>query len=274
MHPLAGGAVSAGGEGRPWTLRFAYRRVWSSTVDPLPGEPTSGVNEEKVALTGSASLGTRAYFSGGIRYNVLLGAFDDEQLALRLRLRGRQWVTLEHSYLAPNFDGDSIWNVFAAGPYRDVRVSYEQGFSPEVKAYARAFVRLFEAIPGEAGADAPGGRLAAGGSLGAAWRRGRGFLRGDGYYDNGYGGLKVGVDLAARFALTPSLELEGRLTGYVWRTDLNPTNDAGVVVGGQAGGRYRLGPGVRLHLLAEDNIGTFYVSQFRGLAVVEMDASI
>ena len=44
--------------------------------------------------------------------------------------------------------------------------------------------------------------------------------------------------------------------------------------GAQAGGRWQLGRGVKLHLLAEDNVGTFYKSQFRGLAVVEVDASL
>jgi hypothetical protein len=46
------------------------------------------------------------------------------------------------------------------------------------------------------------------------------------------------------------------------------------VFGAQAGGRWQLGRGVKLHLLAEDNVGTFYKSQFRGLAVVEVDASL
>ena len=50
----------------------------------------------------------------GARFNLLLGEFDDQQLVLRLRTAGRQWLSLENSYLAPNFDGDSIWNVFAS----------------------------------------------------------------------------------------------------------------------------------------------------------------
>ena len=75
-------------------------------------------------------------------------------------------------------------------------------------------------------------------------------------------------------ALRPGFELEGRLTGYTWKSDLSPPTQAGVAFGAQAGGRYRLGPGVRLHVLAEDNVGTFYYAQFRGLAVVEVDASL
>ena len=42
--------------------------------------------------------------------------------------------------------------------------------------------------------------------------------------------------------------------------------------GAQAGGRFQLGQGTRLHLLVEDNVGTYYESQFRGLAVLELDA--
>jgi hypothetical protein len=284
LEPVVGGAVALGGEGHPWGLRLGYRRVWSATVDQAPGEPSSGVNEEKLGLTGSWAWRNRVYLMGGIRLNLLIAEFDDQQLALRVRTGGRQWLTLEYTFLAPSFDGDSIWNVFATGPYRDVRASYEVGFSPEVKAYARGFVRLFELDPDvpatgpyagqDVNAAAPGGGLAWGGSLGATWRHGRGFVRGDGYADNGFGGRKIGADVAGRVTPHPALGLEGRLTGFYWRSDLNPVNDAGVVFGLQAGGRYQLGQGVRVHLLLEDNFGTMYATQFRTLAVLEMDASI
>ncbi len=263
LRPLAGAALVAGGISQRWSARLGYRRTWSATVDRLPDEPTSAINQEMVSLTAFCAWKDRVYLSGGLRFNLLLGQFDDEQLLLRLRLAGRQWLTLEHSYLAPNFDGDSIWNVFASGAYRDLRAGYEVGLGPEVKAYARAFVRFWS-----------GDDRSTGGNLGAVWRRGRGLLRGDGYWDDGYGGRKLGGDVSARFALRPSLELEGRLTGYYWQSDLSPATDTGVVFGAQAGGRYRIGPGVRLHVLAEDNFGTFYYAQYRGLAIVEIDASL
>jgi hypothetical protein len=268
LRPLVGVAVAGGRDGGPLFARLAYRRVWSATADRLPGEPDSGVNDEKLSLTAFAAWRDRVSAAGGVRFNLLLGEFDDEQLMVRLRTCGRQWLTLEHAYLAPTFDGDSIWNVFASGAYRDLRASYELALGPEVKAYARGFARFFTAS-GHAG----------GGSLGATWRRGRGLVRGDGYWEDGYGGRKVGVDMSARIALRRTFELEGRLTGYQWRGDQSSdmaatTNDAGVVFGAQAGGRWLLGQGVRLHLLAEDNAGTYYLSQFRGLAVVEVDASL
>ena len=268
LRPLVGGAVVAGSDAGPLMARLAYRRVWSATADQQIGEPDSGVNDEKLSLTALATWRNRAYVAGGARFNLLLGEFDDEQLLVKLRTFARQWVTLEHAYLAPTFDGDSIWNVFAAGAYRDLRAVYEVGIGPEVKTYARGFIRFFTAS-GQAG----------GGSLGAVWRRGRGFLRADGYWEDGYGGRKVGVDASARLGIRRAFEIEGRLTGYEWRADATgdaarSPNDAGVVFGAQAGGRWQLGRGVKLHLLAEDNVGTFYSSAFRGLAVVEVDASL
>jgi len=266
LRPLVGAAVLAGREGGPLSARLAYRRVWSETADPLPGEPTSGVNDEKLSLVASGYWHKRVQMVAGARFNLLLGEFDDQQLVLRLRTAARQWLSVEQSYLAPNFDGDSIWNVFAAGAYRDLRGVYEIGIGPEIKTYARGFARFFT----ESG-------FAAGGSLGAVWRRGRGMVRGDGYWDDGYGGRKAGVDVAARAPVHRKLELEGRLTGYHWRSDqpvAATASNGGVVFGAQAGGRYRLGEGMRLHLLGEDNVSTYYLSQFRVLAVFELEASL
>lgn len=266
-RPLAGAAVAVGGEG-PFHARLAYRRVWSATADRLPGEPATGVNDEKLALTASAALGTRLFVWGGVRYNLLLATSDDQQLAVRLRLPRRQGITLEHSYLAPTFDGDSIWNVFASGAYRDLRAIYELGLGPEIKAYARAFARLFTDYDlGDTG-------IGGGGSLGAVWRRERRLVRADSYWEDGYGGRKLGVDLLARAQISPAFDLEARLTSYHWRSDLLPSTDVGFIAGAQAGGRWQLGPGLRLHLLAENNLGTTYYSQYRGIAIVEMDASL
>jgi hypothetical protein len=268
IRPLVGAAVVGGSETGPLTARLAYRRIWSATADWQPGEPDTGVNDEKLSLTANATWRNRVYAAGGARFNLLLGEFDDEQLLVKLHTFTRQWVTLEHVYLAPTFDGDSIWNVFSTGAYRDLRGVYEVGLSTEAKIYARGFLRFFTAS----------GR-AAGASMGATWRRGRGFMRGDGYWEDGYGGRKAGVDASARLGIRRAFEIEGRLTGYEWRPDAtsnvaNTPNNGGVSFGAQGGGRWQLGRGVKLHLLAEDNIGTYYKSQFRGLAVVEVDASL
>jgi hypothetical protein len=280
LRPMAGAAVALEGW-TPVTLRLAYRRVWSATADQLPGEPSSGVNDEKLSLTGSASWRRWLFATVGVRYNLLVSAFDDEQVGLRLRLSPRQWLAVEHAYLAPTFDGDSIWNVFSTGAYRDYRASYEIAVGPGLRAQARAFARFFEATADEVvagrdvGAEAPGGRTAGGATVGGELRRERLMVRGDGYFEDGFGGRKTGADVSARYALRPGLwEIEGRLTGFLWRSDLQPDTNRGVVFGAQAGSRYQLARGMRIHLLVEDNVGTLYRGQYRGLAVAEVDASL
>jgi hypothetical protein len=279
-RPLVGGALALDGWG-PFAARLAYRRVWSATVDRQPGEPASGVNDEKLALTGNLAWRDRLFATFGVRYNLLVAAFDDQQIAFRVRLTGRQWLSAEQAYLAPTFDGDSIWNIFSSGAYRDVRLAYEATLAAGLRAHARGFVRFFSATPGETvagvdlGAQAPGGRMAGGGTAGADLRRPRVFLRADAYVDDGYGGRKLGGDLSARYALRPGLwEIEGRGTGFFWRSDQQPATNHGVVFGVQAGSRYELAQGIRLHILAEDNFGSLYRSQVRGLALIDVDASL
>jgi len=278
LRPLAGAALVLAPDGDlPVTARLAYRRLWAATADRAPGEPETGIDQEVVSATATAEARRRVFLTAGARYNLLLAAFDDEQVALRVRTTARQWAGVEMAYLAPTFDGDSIWNVFSSGAYRDVRGSYELGLPANLKAYLRGFARRFDDggdTPLSGGA-APGARWAGGGSAGLSWRGVRGVVRGDGYFDDGAGGRKTGVDLSARWQLRRRpVELEGRLTGYEWRSDEQPATDTGFVVGGQGGARLQLGQGVRLHLLVEDNAGTFYSSQYRGLAVLEVNASL
>jgi hypothetical protein len=280
LRPLAGAAVALDGW-IPLAARLAYRRMWSSTADRLPGEPGGGVNDEKLSLTVALALRQRIFATVGLRYNLLVGAFDDEQVGVRVRLSPRQWLAVEHAYLAPTFDGDSIWNVFSTGAYRDLRGTYEIVVAPGLKAHARALARLYERTSGEIvggrdlGAEAPGGRTAYGVAIGAEARRARVLLRADGYLDDGYGGRRVGGDLSGRYALRPGRwDLEGRLTAFEWRSDQQPQTNRGFVFGAQAGTRYELAHGMRLHLLGEDNVGTFYRAQYRALAILEVDAAL
>jgi hypothetical protein len=280
LRPLVGAALAIDGWA-PLSARLAYRRMWSATADAQPGDPSSGVNDEKVALTADVGWRQRVHVSLGLRYNILVGLLDDQQAALRVRLSDRQWFSAEYAYLAPTFDGDSIWNIFSAGAYRDVRAVYELTVVPGLRVSARVFFRTFETTPGEIvdgqdrAAGGPNSRRAEGASAGVQWRTDRGTLRADGYLDDGYGGRKAGGDISGRYRMSwRTLELEGRLSGWTWRSDLQPDTNHGVVFGAQAGGRFLITEGMHLHLLAEDNVGTLYRGQYRALAVFEVDVSL
>ena len=279
-RPLFGGALALD-EGSPVTARVAYRKVLSATMAQQAGEPDIGVNHESVAMTAQGRWRDRVFLMGGARYNLLVAAWDDQQLSLRWRLGSRHLLGAEYSYLAPTFDGDSIWNVFGAGAYRDLRASYDLELTPGWRAHARGFLRRFVDPPGTpadvraAGDLAPGGRNSYGGNLGVDARGGRGRGRIDGYAEGGAGGWKVGGDLSGRFALFPQLlDIDARVTAFGWRVDGTPQPRTVLMLGTAVGALYHMSRKMRLHLLAENNTGTYYKAQLRGLAVLEVDVTL
>lgn len=279
-RPMVGAALALGDTLRSWPaeLRVAYRKAFSDTVDPRPGDPGSGVNHESVSMTADARFRDRLFLSAGARYNLLVAAWDDQQASLRWRIGARHALSAEYSYLAPTFDGDSIWNIFAAGAYRDLRASYDVELTARWRAHVRGFYRLFVDPPGTpaALADAmPGGHDAYGGNAGVELRTVRGRARADGYAEGGAGGWKVGGDLSAYWNIRPNLfDVEGRLTATAWRSDDVPQPQDAFMVGGGLGCVYHLGRKMRVHFLGEDNSGTYYRAQVRGLAILEMDVTL
>ncbi len=264
---------------RDFDLRLSYLRTMSFTGDARqPGEPDSGVIEEKAALTARGRL-----FQGrlvpwlALRYDVLNGRVDQIHAGFRVQLGGaKHGITAEYVYDVPTFDGDSIWNVFASEPFNDARLSYDITLG-KFRGYARGFMRIFEnevtttnrsAVPASLGDG-----IAGGGSIGARLDLRRGFVRIDGYYEDGYGGLKAGVDLGARMAIVgdvyTGLVAEGRLS-YVHFRDDSRTIDHADSFGVQAGLRYSFVRGVNLHLVAEENVNRIYPSQLRLLALLDV----
>ena len=55
LRPMVGGALAVD-RGSPVDVRVAYRRAFSSTVDPRPGDPSTGVNHARRALARPAVL--------------------------------------------------------------------------------------------------------------------------------------------------------------------------------------------------------------------------
>lgn len=292
LRPLVGGAIALD-RALPVEARVAYRRVFSATEARGPGYPEYGINHESLAITAGARWRDRLFVTGGARYNLLVAAWDDQQVAARLRIGARHLLSLEYSYLAPTFDGDSIWNVFGAGAYADLRAGYDVELSPVWRVHLRGFQRTFDGISDGISGDtfgAPGARTATsclvragtgpcsrayGGNAGADGRGWRGRLRVDIYAESGVGGWKVGGDLSGRVVVQPHvLELEGRLTAYSWRAEGVPEPRDVLMVGTGAGALYEMSRNMRLHFLAENNSGTYYRAQVRGLAVLEVDVTL
>jgi hypothetical protein len=264
---------------RDFTARVSYLRTMSFTGDPRqPGENDLGVNEEKLAITARGRLWRgHLILWAGLRYDALNGIIDQIHGGARVQLDGaRHGINLEYVYDAPTFDGDSIWNVFASEPFNDVRLTYDLTIG-RWRGYARGFVRLFSndklTSSGNGLPTALDEGVAYGGSLGAWLDLGRGYVRLDGYYEDGYGGIKAGVDASGRVALYGNLQTglvaELRVDYVHFQDDSRPIDHADSF-GLQAGLRYSFVRGVTLHVLMEENINRFYDSQLRLLAVLDI----
>jgi hypothetical protein len=182
-------------------------------------------------------------------------------------------VAGEYFYNAPTFDGDSIFNVFATYAYQDARLTYT---APELgpwHLWGSTFYRKFDDSSATFGVSPVTDSGAFGVAAGARYRISeRGYTRVDLYYDDGFGGLRAGGDLSGRYQLAVDrLEVEGRLTLLRFEPDIErqksfPSTSFGV----QAGARYRMADGVRLHLLVEENNNAYYNYQLRAIALLDL----
>jgi hypothetical protein len=277
LRPMVGGALALD-RASPVDARIAYRRVFSATVDPIAGDPSSGVNHESLSITADTRVWRDQLFVvGGARYNLLVAGWDDIQLAVRWRPTPDHLLSAEYRYLAPTFDGDSIWNIFGADAYSDWRITHDVQISARWRAHVRGFLRRFAALAQRSNADRDEreATLAYGGHVGVDERGTRARVRVDTYAEAGQGGWKVGGDLSGRFGVLPNvLDIEGRLTTYVWRADGVPDPRAALMLGTGAGALYQMSRKMRLHFLGENNAGTYYRAQVRGLAVLEVDVTL
>lgn len=299
LQPTVGFAVRSDGL-RDLQLRLSYRRTFAlagdaaaAGCDPaattgtrLPCAPAVGTIEERLAYTVTGRLlGGRLLGWGGLRYDFENGRFDDGHVGLRGVLAPRHSLVTEYRYSVPTWDGDSIFNVFSAEPYHEVRLSYDgQPRGPagallrvgDFAVHGRAFARLFRtSTPTGApslptSADSQALAPAFGGSLGARLTRRLGTVRLEAYADGGYGGLRAGADLSGRLLLLRNtLGLEGRVMYLYWADDQRESNRTHSVAL-QAGVRYALVRGVLIHLLAEDNVDRFYTTQLRVMAMLDL----
>jgi hypothetical protein len=134
---------SAGRWGRA-VGEVGYRRTWSQTLGIIgdrnrlrypdvglyPNEsgqaPASGVNQEVLYahLAGKGSVAKWTLLpSIDARYSLLHGRTEQALIGVAAS-RGRHLIELSSQYIAPTFDGDSIFSIFAVDPAADIHLSY------------------------------------------------------------------------------------------------------------------------------------------------------
>ena len=283
--PVVGAGVRAIGF-RDLDASFGYRRVFSPGTDlgctlgstdlrtiESCTKATSGTTEEVLAWQARYRILDGLIIPwAGFRYNLLVDRLDVIEAGASFNISPKHALRAEYVYSYPTFDGDSIWNLFARSQFDDVRVGYDLRLG-RFRGWARALVRIFHDING--GPDfSPAGSVDGGGSLGGRVDLKQGFLRADLYGELGYGGTKVGVDLSGRFKVWRDiLGLEGRLT-YVHFEDDHHTSNYADSFGFQVGARVSFWKGMLLHLIFEDNINRFDLSQIRFYALLDVTALV
>lgn len=265
-------------------LRVAYRAVWHMIDANDPGLvygdamadaesaggsldiPSNALNAEKLSAHATMTLWKkRLQLYGGMRYNLLTMRLDEAQGGVGFRYKKAR-IRAEYVIDSPDFDGDSIFNIFNTQAYQEVRLWYEHRFTARWAAYARVTARLFEG--GASGTDALSTekRLVepdVGGGIGGTYLGKRQTARLDLYWQEGYGGRTLGVYGYYRHQVVPRwLSLEGRAVVAYWDDELSST-PKGVSAGLSVGARLQLTQLVAVHVLLEDNFGTYNKSDLR-----------
>ena len=286
--PMIGAAVSII-ELRWLQARVAYRRTFTpaginrNILEPsaVPDEPdaqrlTAGVDEEIVSATVGMNL-AKGVFTPFLatRFNLGTLRLDDTSVGFGLAVSDRHAIRAQYIRTIPNFDLDSIFNVFNLQPFEDLRLSYQVRASERLTLLARGTMRMFRNEPTDGLGVAPARprSLGPGGGVAALWRQRRLAVRADAFTQGGEGGLRAGASLDSQVRVLHDrigIDLRSYFTRYL--DDQVPARE-GYGLAFQAGADFKLWDGIHLTLLAEELVSSTVVHAFRGLASLGIDWS-
>lgn len=285
--PMMGTAISI--IDIPWlNARVAYRRTFTPAgVNRNILEPTgapdgsvregisAGVDQELVSATMNLNLakGTFTPF-GAVRFNLGTLRVDDLSAGFGVAVSDRHSIRAMYLRTIPNFDLDSIFNIFALQPFEDVRLSY-QVRAGSWTLIGRGSTRIFRNEPREELEVEPAPRLEIGwgGALAAIWQHRRFALRTDAFVQGGQGGMRAGGSVDGQVRVLNDrigIDLRSYLTHY---SDDQVPEREGYGLAFQAGADFKLWDGVHLALLGEELLTPYVVHAFRGLANLSVDWS-
>lgn len=246
--------------------RLSYRVAASPTAESVDGPlypaaaPSWGTNLERVAATASAR-----WRLGPVQVSPLLlaraslahGLFDRLELSAAIE-RGPHVLEPGASRVAPTFDTDSIWNVFAGEPSTELALGYR--YQGRTSAIARLWARRYDSGDGGGAAWAWGGHTEAERPLTRTVT-----LRGRALADGGYGGERAAADGELRWSRATA-SVAGR-AALVWS---RPQAEGALAVATSVRTSWALTSGVAVQSVAElwrEREGQLGV---RGLGVLEL----
>jgi hypothetical protein len=184
IAPAWGAAIESAGVS--WLhSRLSYRQVYNTDISGA-SQFSSGLttpvtvsgartSQERLGYSANVNLASLGGLSGGWLFDFYANRFTSLYASLDAYVHKRVTVGVDYDWYKPSFDGDSIWNFFAAEPmnYVSGRVSVDPTDRINVSAsgFTRAFMTDPSNLPG--GVDAVGvskTAFAGGGTLAARYR--------------------------------------------------------------------------------------------------------
>lgn len=276
---MVGAAVATDGL-RHIDARLAWRRTLSTTLlnpnivneDGTTGLP-GGIDQDIV----SASIAGR-FFSNkltpysAVRLNLARLRIDDVTAGINFAFTKIHSIRALYIRTSPQFDTDSVFNIFSFQPVDDVRFVYQITPGKRWTLAARGQMRMFHNETTAQGTEplqsiTPG----YGGGLAAAFRIPRFRIRADTYAIGGEGGLRVGGSLDTRTMVAWNrLAIDARTYGLYYR-DPVVQDRQGWSFAVQAGLNAQLWRGVHIGLLGEEMVSSFYKTAFRMFGTISFD---
>ena len=252
IAPAFGVAVESAGV--TWIHgRLSYRRVYD-TGDSNVTEFTSGlytpavyggtrIASDRLGYAVDASLAGVGGAKAGVVYDLFRADVTSIYGSIDASLIRRVTLSADYDYYVPSFDGDSIWNFFAAEPTNDVGLRANVDVDPRISIAGGGQLKIFDVqtgpyssstgyspyanyTPGQVVYPSNGHPFDEGAHLSARYRTGitTVALRGAGNF--GDEGDRVGADVSGQRILDGRYVASLRTGVWQWKDDLRPDRDA------------------------------------------------
>ena len=271
--------------------RLSYRRVYntgSSNVSEFANGLTKPAtydgwrtSSERLGYAVDATWAEHGGAKAGIVYDLYLARVTSMFASVDWFTTDKVTLSLDYDYFQPSFDGDSIWNFFAAEPMNDFGVRGVFDATDNLSLSANAHARMFtvQTAPftyGSGVSSSPnigplynpnyypsnGVAFDEGGGLAARYRWGEGLagVRANGNW--GDGGDRVGGDVYGERIFETRYVVTGRASLWQWNDKLRPDRDA-TSFGYVAGVGYVFAPRSRAFFEWEHNMNRIAGQRFR-----------
>jgi hypothetical protein len=244
--------------------RVTYRRTF--------WHPSHGVERERVGGHTSLHVLKPLRVFGGAVYNLVIARVDQADAGVEWTLPGPD-VTLaaEYSRIVPNFDADSIFNVFSTYSYNEARVRAGWQVNDRLYTLLRVGTRIY-GHDDELEVENGDGDTAFNVMLSLRWRAWKGVQTALSHQTEvSYAGRRLYTAISAQ---SPYFYDLWKVTGRVTHANFDATYTRaleGNAVGVNLGTAIKLGKFGQFELLGEQALNPFVKNELRVLALIDLN---